>query len=125
MDSKKASTLVRDAVLEDAEDVAKLITELGYPTIPEAMRERLAMILADPIYATFVADTGGGVVGVAGAALGRYYEKDGIYSRLVVLAVSASARGMGPGRSARRGRRSVVLQQGGAGSDRQQWTALR
>lgn len=88
---------IRDAVIGDAGPVAELITELGYPTTSEAMRDRLAMILADPRYATFVADRGGSVIGVAGAALGRYYEKDGLYAQLVVLAVSSSARGLGIG----------------------------
>ncbi len=60
------------------------MTELGYPTTVDAMKERLAMILADPSYVTFVADTGRCVIGVAGATLGQYYEKDGTYSQLLV-----------------------------------------
>ncbi len=81
----------------DAEQVSQLITELGYPTTLEAMRERLSRILTDPNYATFVADRDGDVVGVAGATLSWYYEKDGMYSRLAVLAVSSTARGLGIG----------------------------
>jgi len=81
----------------DAERVSQLITELGYPTTFEAMRDRLSRILTDPNYATFVADRDGDVVGVAGATLSWYYEKDGMYSRLAVLAVSSTARGLGIG----------------------------
>jgi GNAT superfamily N-acetyltransferase len=92
-----ASVGIRDAVIDDAATIGELITELGYPTTSEAMRERLTMILADPKYATFVADLGGNVVGVAGATLDRYYEKDGLYSRLAVLSVSSTARGLGLG----------------------------
>lgn len=112
---------IRKAVIEDAEPVAGLVTELGYPTTPEAMRERLTMLLADPSYATFVVDTDGGVVGVAGAALGRYYEKDGLYSRVVILVVASSAQGMGLGAqlveaveawSSSRGARDVVVNSG-------------
>jgi GNAT superfamily N-acetyltransferase len=73
------------------------MTELGYPTTVEAMRERLGPICADPNYATFVADTAGCVVGVAGARLGNYYENDGMYCQLLVLAVSSTARGQGTG----------------------------
>jgi GNAT superfamily N-acetyltransferase len=73
------------------------MTELGYPTTVEAMTERLATILGDTNYVTFVADMGGSVIGVAGATLGTYYEKDGIYARLLVLSVSATARGQGTG----------------------------
>jgi GNAT superfamily N-acetyltransferase len=92
-----ASPGIRHLVIDDAEQVAELITELGYPTTFEAMKDRLAMILADSNYVTFVADTGGSVVGVAGATLGRYYEKDGLYAWLVVLTVSSAARGLGIG----------------------------
>lgn len=92
-----ADVEIRDAVMGDAEQVSKLVTELGYPTTVEAMRNRLATILIDPNYATLVADTAGAVVGVAGAILSRYYEKDGIYSRLAVLAVSSTAQGLGIG----------------------------
>lgn len=34
---------LRDAVIGDAEPIGELITELGYPTTPEAMRDRLTM----------------------------------------------------------------------------------
>ena len=88
---------IRPAVLADAEPIATLIDALGYPTSPDAMARRLGGILSDPKYATFVATSGDRVVGVAGAALGRYYEKDGLYSRLVVLAVSPEERGQGIG----------------------------
>jgi GNAT superfamily N-acetyltransferase len=115
------SVSIRDAVMGDAGQIAELITELGYPTTPEAMRDRLALILADPRYATFVADRGGSVLGVAGCALGRYYEKDGLYSQLVVLAVSSSARGEGIGArlvetieawSSSKGARDVIVNSG-------------
>ena len=115
------SVVIRDAVLGDSEWISELVTELGYPTTPEAMQDRLRMILSDPSYATFVADAGDNVIGVAGAALGRYYEKDGLYSRLVVLAVSATARGLGIGgqlveaierRSLAKGAREVVVNSG-------------
>ena len=92
-----ANANIRDAVIGDAAQIGHLITELGYPTTLEAMKDRLALILIDPSYATFVADAAAGIVGVAGATLGRYYEKDGTYSQLVVLAVSSTARGLGVG----------------------------
>ena len=62
---------IRYATIGDAEQVGQLMTELGYPTTVDAMKERLAMILADPSYVTFVADTGRCVIGVAGATLDR------------------------------------------------------
>jgi GNAT superfamily N-acetyltransferase len=109
---------VRDAVIEDAEAIGRLITELGYPTTHEEMRQRLVTILADAAYGTFVADAGANVVGVTAASLGRYYEKDGVYSRLLVLAVSSTVQGLGIGSrlveaverwSVARGARDVIV----------------
>ena len=97
METKTATVTIRGAAIDDAEQIGRLITELGYATTTEAMRARLAMLLVDPDYVTFVAETATGVVGVAGANVDRYYEEDGVYSRLVVLAVSATAQGGGVG----------------------------
>ncbi|MGH9163740.1 MAG: GNAT family N-acetyltransferase [Vicinamibacteraceae bacterium] len=85
------------------------------------MSNRLPGLLGDPSYVTLVADVDGHVTGVAGAVLGRYYEKDGIYSRLAVLAVASTARGRGVGTrlveaierwSASRGAREVIVNSG-------------
>ena len=88
---------IRDATIDDTERVSQLMTELGYPTTVERMRERLSQILSDSNYATFVADSGACVVGIAGATLGKYYENDGAYCQLLVLSVSSTARGQGTG----------------------------
>jgi GNAT superfamily N-acetyltransferase len=84
---------IRQAEAGDAGRIAELMTELGYPTTVEAMTGRQAHILSDPDYLTLVADTNAGVAGVAGARLGRYYEKDGRYVQLVVLSVASTVRG--------------------------------
>jgi GNAT superfamily N-acetyltransferase len=89
---------IREAVIGDAPSIARLVTELGYRTTPDAMRERLGRLLDNQGYATYVAESGGEVVGVSGGTLDLYYEKDGVYARLTVLAVSPSARGSGVGR---------------------------
>jgi GNAT superfamily N-acetyltransferase len=88
---------IREATIQDVEQLAHLVTELGYPTAPQAMHQRLTTILADPTHVTFVADRDGRVIGLAGAALGQYYEKDGIHCRLAVLVVDSTARGLGVG----------------------------
>ena len=88
---------IREATIDDAERVSQLMTELGYPTTGEAMRDRLGAIVADPNYATFVADTGACVVGVAGATLGKYLREGRRDCQLLVLAVSSTARGQGTG----------------------------
>lgn len=88
---------VREARLTDAKELASLVTELGYPSQPLEMRERLAGLLSDPDYVALVADTGSQVLGLAGASLSRYFERSGRYARLVVLVVSESAQGLGAG----------------------------
>jgi GNAT superfamily N-acetyltransferase len=88
---------IRSAALDDAAVIGELMTELGYPTTAEAMRERLTSLASDPSYVTLVAETDDGVVGVIGGTTGHYYEKDGSYARLLVLSVSSAARGIGIG----------------------------
>jgi GNAT superfamily N-acetyltransferase len=90
--------LIRPASLDDAAEIAELVTDLGYATSALAMRERLSFIAADPDKATFVADAGGTVQGVAGVSVDRSYERDGCYSRLLVLVVASASRGGGIGR---------------------------
>jgi GNAT superfamily N-acetyltransferase len=91
------AVIIRPAEIGDAGSIGELITELGYPTTPGSMRDRLAPILSDPHYLTLVASMNGLVVGMAGATLGRYYEKDGSYARLLVLSVASTAQGRGIG----------------------------
>ena len=89
---------IRDAADVDAPELAELITQLGYPTTPAEMAERLAGLTNDPAYRTFVAVRGERVVGVVGVGLGRYYERNGRYARLLVLAVREGERGGGVGK---------------------------
>lgn len=93
--SRRAS--IREATLDDARAIAALITALGYPTNAGDMRSRLEGLLGDPVYATFVAELGGEVAGVAGACTARFYEKNGLYARLVALVVSEDSHGKGVG----------------------------
>jgi GNAT superfamily N-acetyltransferase len=88
---------IRDATPDDATAIGALMTELGYPTSANAMRDRLNALLRDSSYVTLVADIDHQVVGVIGGTTGRYYEKDGLYARLLVLAVSSQSRGSGIG----------------------------
>ena len=88
---------IRSAAKADAAAIAELMTELGYPTTAEAMRDRLNALMPDVSYVTLVAETDGHIVGMIGGTTGYYYEKDGLYARLLVLCVSSQARGSGIG----------------------------
>ena len=112
---------IREAVIDDAEPLAQLMTELGYPTAAPAMRIRLGRFLSDAQHVTLVAEANGDVVGVAGGSLDWYLEKDGRYARLVALVVSPRLRRQGVGRalldaieqwSAGHGAREVVVNSG-------------
>ena len=50
---------VRPAAARDAAAIARLAGELGYPSTPEQMRDRLAAMENDPCHATFVAAIAG------------------------------------------------------------------
>jgi GNAT superfamily N-acetyltransferase len=63
------------------------------------MRARFTAIEADANYRTFVAQAAAAVVGVAGVGLSPYYERNGIYGRILVLSVSEAYRRKGLGRA--------------------------
>jgi GNAT superfamily N-acetyltransferase len=88
---------VRTATPADAEPLAALMTELGYPTTPEQMSARLTRILADDDYRTFVADGGGTLVGALGTRTGPLYELDEPYGQIMVLVIADGSRRTGTG----------------------------
>ena len=88
---------IRDAEEADAGVIAELISQLGYPTLEFEMIERLARVRVDPQYRTLVAEVGTVVVGVAGVGLAPFYEHNGTYCRLLVLAVDDKHRRHGVG----------------------------
>lgn len=89
---------IRQAVLADAEEVAQLVSELGYPTSGSQMHRRLETILEDEDYHTLVASKAGQVVGFVGARTGVLYEGDGHYGQIMALAVLPHQRRCGIGR---------------------------
>jgi GNAT superfamily N-acetyltransferase len=92
--------IIRQALITDASQIATLISEMGYPTRPEEMGDRLRLIGSSPDYITYVAVSGSEseIVGIVGGGLAPYYEKNGLYGRLLVLAVAAGYRNRGIGR---------------------------
>ena len=88
---------IRCAMLTDAEPLARLMTELGYPTSTRQMEHRLTSILGDASYRTFVACDGDAVVGVLGTRVGPMYEIDDPYGQIMAMVVAATHRRRGVG----------------------------
>jgi GNAT superfamily N-acetyltransferase len=95
--SARGRPAIRAATLADHAQLAMLVTALGYPTNASDMKTRLEGLFADPSYTTFVAELDGKVVGMAGACIARFYERNGVYARLCALVVSGESSGHGVG----------------------------
>lgn len=96
---ERSSVKVREARQDDTSALAALTGELGYPTTPEQMAERLSRITRDGDRATFVAEQNGHVVGYAGVWCGHSYGADPPQSRVMALVVRSNARRQGIGRA--------------------------
>jgi GNAT superfamily N-acetyltransferase len=88
---------IRPASINDAHEIAALITQLGYLTSREQMEKRLEAIKTRPGYQSFVAEIKNDVVGSAGLGIEHFYERDGLCGRLLALVVDESFRGAGIG----------------------------
>jgi hypothetical protein len=75
-DRPVAGIAVRAATTADSDCIARLVSDLGYPTSSSQMYTRLESILADGDYHTLVACDGDRIVGFIGARLGPLYEGD-------------------------------------------------
>lgn len=87
---------IRRARTGDAEAIAQLTTELGYPTTPDQATTRLASLLARESYFIAVAEVSSRVVGWI-AAERRLILESGERVEIVGLVVSATARRAGVG----------------------------
>lgn len=83
---------IRRARPEDHDALARLATELGYPTAPEQMAVRLVRIGADPLHAVFVADGGEGAIAFLHVLETRTLESPA-HAEIAGLVVAEGARG--------------------------------
>jgi GNAT superfamily N-acetyltransferase len=89
---------VRPAVVADAEAVARLAGQLGYPTTAQEARDRLPALLADPDRALLVATAAdGAVIGWVHGTIVRLIEAPPLVE-VWGLVVAEGARGEGIGR---------------------------
>jgi len=89
---------IRDAQAADAEVIAELLDELGYPAEPAAVKERLErlLIVGDRVV---VAELAGSVVGLAHLHVSPTIEHERPAAKLGALVVSKAHRGQGIGRA--------------------------
>ena len=89
---------IRDALADDADAVAALLSQLGYPTEPAAVAERLRRLRAvgDEVV---VAELDGRVAGLAQLHVSPALEHDGEAAKLRALVVDETHRGEGVGRA--------------------------
>ena len=93
-----SEVILREARYDDSYELSYLMGELGYPTKPEEMTERLETLLPNSAYACFVACVNDQVIGMIGLTKGIYFEKNGCYARITALVVSEEFRGESVGR---------------------------
>lgn len=92
----RTTAILRPAVADDADRIAALFTDEGYPSGPTDVRERLDRF-ASPHSRVVVADVSGEIVGfVAVHALPRFEHSDRVL-RVMALVVDAGVRERGVG----------------------------
>ena len=89
---------LRNAVMADADDVARLLEELGYPCDLRDAAERIASILVNDRQALVVARRGGAVCGLVALDFMYYLPLGTTTCRVTALVVLPDARGCGVGR---------------------------
>jgi N-acetylglutamate synthase-like GNAT family acetyltransferase len=83
---------IRDARAEDAEALAELIGQLGYPTTAEAVARRVAQLQASDADRVVVAELDGEIVGLASLHVSLSVEYDEPAAKLSAIVVDESHR---------------------------------
>lgn len=91
-------TVLRAAEPSDADRIAALFTEEGYPVTPSVVAARLARF-DNPESRVIVADADGVVIGFVAFHVLPRFEHDDVAIRILALVVDAGARARGVGRS--------------------------
>ena len=93
------SVYVRDATPVDADDLARLCGQLGYPMESCVMPARLARLLADTNARCFVATSGDTVAGLATVHVRYTLNHEAPIAQLTLLVVDEAQRTRGIGRA--------------------------
>src|SRR5579884_620516 len=95
------TAIIRDVIERDAGAVARLCTQLGYPTRADELPDRIARITQDPNARAIVAELSshGAAVGLATIHLRNTLNHAAPLAQLTLLVVDESVRGTGVGRA--------------------------
>ena len=91
--------IVREPTTADAEALARLSTQLGYPADAGMMPERLTRLADDPNARAFVVSDGGRVVGMITIHLRDTLNHSRPIAQITLLVVDESIRSRGAGRA--------------------------
>ncbi len=91
-------TDLRSAMIADADDVARLLTELGYPCDIDDAADRIDAIAANGRQALVLARRDGAVCGLIALDFMYYLPLGTITCRVTALVVTPTAQGLGIGR---------------------------
>jgi N-acetylglutamate synthase-like GNAT family acetyltransferase len=94
-----ADPAIREAERRDAQQIAALLTQLGYPSTGDQVSHRLDYWLPDPMSMVLVAEQDGRIEGCLSLHVIPYLEVTGRWARIESLVVDESSRGRGTGRS--------------------------
>jgi GNAT superfamily N-acetyltransferase len=90
---------IRSATGDDAEAMAGLLAELGYPTTASALPARLRAVEAEGGAVFLAVDSDGAALGLASVAAHAAIHADTPVGYITALVISAGARGQGVGRA--------------------------
>ena len=89
---------IRDAIVEDYVTIAHLLGELGYPSMPDGVRQRLARLLPRDDTRVFVAERSASIVGALGLHRMPVLTSVSDIAMIIALVVTEEARHTGVGR---------------------------
>jgi len=106
------SIAIREATIADSDQIAQLVSDLGYRTSSSQMRTRLEAILKDHDFHTLVACDGDQIVGFVGTRVDPLYESDDRYGQIMALAVASARQRSGIGRMLMQAAETSLIQRG-------------
>jgi GNAT superfamily N-acetyltransferase len=90
--------IIREATPADVVELAELMNELGYETTEKDMETRFRNIQRHADYKTLVAIIDQTIIGMVGLTKNLFYERNGIYVRVVAIVTKSKFRNKGVGK---------------------------